>query len=79
MTAFVAFDYDAVFDEVIAAFEITIFDFSLTTWKTVSTRKGTTKETEKVESKYSVYSKQSGVNLYRLVSFYQLLPMLISP
>merc|ERR1712127_771283 len=67
-SVFCAFDYDPVWDEIVATIEMTTFDFTLSTWKTVSKKKGTKSETDRVDAEYSVYSKRQGVNLYRLTS-----------
>ena len=65
-----AFDYDDFWDEVVASYQTSIFNISLTTWKTVEQKKGTTKETEQVTSEYAVEAYRNGVNLPRLVAFY---------
>ena len=65
-----AFDYDSFWDEVTASYQTSIFNISLSTWKTVEKKKGTTSETDQVESAYAVEAYRNGINLPRLVAYY---------
>jgi len=64
------FDYDPIFDEVIAVIEIIIYDFELNAWKTIEKNKLTTKEEEFVMIKNDIESSRIPINLVRLVKIY---------
>jgi len=70
MNFFVALDYNELFDEIVASFEIISFEFDLEAFLTIKERKGTVKTKDSLEMRQRVEVARNPVNMERLVNHY---------